>query len=135
MPCTTWHGPTFRISDGGRVDGAWCLVWRRHDLLDEHFVEHRFVYADGLITCGGCDATDLAGLERLLATGSSPWTRRTHASGPRSSRSARSGRPGIPSRGPTRASSWRSPTRSAGWRADHGRIRAAATADRARELA
>ncbi|MFJ3631700.1 NADAR domain-containing protein [Streptomyces sp. NPDC090112] len=65
----TWHGPTFRISDGERVDGAWCLVWRRHDLLDEHFVEHLFVYADGLITCGGYDATDLAGLERLLATG------------------------------------------------------------------
>ncbi|MFI8364159.1 NADAR family protein [Streptomyces sp. NPDC085612] len=69
MPCTTWHGPTFRISDGERIDGAWCLVWRRHDLLDEHFVEHLFVHADGLISCGGYDATGLAGLERMLATG------------------------------------------------------------------
>ncbi|MER7733032.1 NADAR family protein [Streptomyces erythrochromogenes] len=65
----TWHGPTFRISDGEHIDGAWCLVRRRHDLLDEHFVEHLFVYADGLITRGGYEATDLAGLERLLATG------------------------------------------------------------------
>ncbi|MFD5617805.1 NADAR family protein [Streptomyces yangpuensis] len=65
----TWHGPTFRISDGEHIDGAWCLVRRRHDLLDEYVVEHLFVYADGLITCDGSGPADLAGLERLLATG------------------------------------------------------------------
>ncbi|MER6446146.1 NADAR family protein [Streptomyces venezuelae] len=65
----TWHGPTFRISDGEHIDGSWCLVWRRHDLAHEYFVEHLFVYADGRITRGQYDATDLAGLERLLATG------------------------------------------------------------------
>ncbi|MET9690413.1 NADAR family protein [Streptomyces sp. NPDC006514] len=66
----TWHGPTFRISDGERIDGAWCLVWRRHDLMvHEYVVAHLFVYADGKITYGGHDSTDLAGLERLLVTG------------------------------------------------------------------
>ncbi|MEU7602008.1 NADAR family protein [Streptomyces sp. NPDC040724] len=64
----TWHGPTFRISDGEHIDGAWCLVWRRHYLLDEYFVEHLFVYADGRIT-PGYEATDLAGLGKLLASG------------------------------------------------------------------
>ncbi|MCX5295160.1 NADAR family protein [Streptomyces sp. NBC_00193] len=65
----TWHGPTFRISDGETINGAWCLVWRRHDLLDDHHPENLFVYADGRITRGGYEATDLAGLARLLASG------------------------------------------------------------------
>ncbi|MBT2541700.1 DUF1768 domain-containing protein [Streptomyces sp. ISL-44] len=65
----TWHGPTFRISDGETIDGAWCLVWSKHDWLDEHFTEHLFVYADGRITRGRYEATDLAGLAKLLASG------------------------------------------------------------------
>ncbi|MEJ8641878.1 hypothetical protein WKI68_11185 [Streptomyces sp. MS1.HAVA.3] len=65
----TWHGPTFRISDGEHIAGAWCLVWRSYDRLDEHYPEYLFVYADGRITLGRYDATDLAGLGRLLASG------------------------------------------------------------------
>ncbi len=65
----TWHRPTFRISDGQTIDGAWCLVWAKHDWIDEHQPEHLFIYADGRITCGSSRAADLAGLERLLATG------------------------------------------------------------------
>ncbi|MFE2322470.1 NADAR family protein [Streptomyces sp. NPDC059385] len=65
----TWHGPTFRISDGERVDGAWCLVWRKDEWLDAHHPEHLFVYADGRITRGKYEATDLAGLAKLLASG------------------------------------------------------------------
>lgn len=65
----TWHGPTFRISDGERIDGAWCLVWFRHDLQDDYFPENLFVYADGRISRGSYGATDLAGLARLLASG------------------------------------------------------------------
>ncbi|MFD7259173.1 NADAR family protein [Streptomyces sp. NPDC059874] len=65
----TWHGPTFRISDGERIDGAWCLVWRRHDLVDTYYPEHLFAYADGLITLGRSQATDLAGLGGRLASG------------------------------------------------------------------
>lgn len=64
----TWRGPTFRISDGETIDGAWRLVWSKHDRLDEHHTEHLFVYADGRIT-HGYEATDLAGLGRLLASG------------------------------------------------------------------
>ncbi|MFE5770402.1 NADAR family protein [Streptomyces sp. NPDC056485] len=65
----TWHGPTFRISDGEQIDGAWCLVWRRHDLIAQHHPENLFVYADGRITLGRYEETDLAGLERWLASG------------------------------------------------------------------
>ncbi|MEU9379004.1 NADAR family protein [Streptomyces sp. NPDC048255] len=65
----TWQGPTFRISDGETVDGAWCLVWRKHDLLDERYPEHLFVYADGRISLGRFEGTDLAGLGKLLASG------------------------------------------------------------------
>ncbi|MFI1647173.1 NADAR family protein [Streptomyces avidinii] len=65
----TWHGPTFRISDGETIDGVWCLVESKHDWLDEHHTEHLFVYADGRITRGRYEATDLAGLGRLLASG------------------------------------------------------------------
>lgn len=65
----TWHGPTFRISDGQTIDGVWCLVWRKHDWLGEHHPEHLFVYADGRITLGRHEATDLAGLAEQLASG------------------------------------------------------------------
>ncbi|MEV6579605.1 NADAR family protein [Streptomyces sp. NPDC051582] len=69
----TWHGPTFRISDGEQIDGTWCLVWRRYDLIAEdrpdHHPEHLFVYADGRVTPGRFDSTDLAGLGKLLASG------------------------------------------------------------------
>ncbi|WP_329314878.1 MULTISPECIES: NADAR family protein [unclassified Streptomyces] len=71
----TWHGPTFRTSDGERVDGAWCLVWRKHELGGEHYPEHLFVYADGRISVGRYEATDLAGLERWLASGKIAVTR------------------------------------------------------------
>ncbi|MEU8842802.1 NADAR family protein [Streptomyces roseus] len=65
----TWHGPTFRISDGEQIDGAWRLVWRRYDRSDKVRPEHLFVYADGRITLGRFDSTDLAGLGKLLASG------------------------------------------------------------------
>ncbi|MCX5150193.1 NADAR family protein [Streptomyces sp. NBC_00320] len=65
----TWHGPTFRISDGAHIAGAWCLVWRRYDRADELHPEHLFVYADGRITLGRFESTDLAGLGKLLASG------------------------------------------------------------------
>ncbi|MCX4696347.1 NADAR family protein [Streptomyces sp. NBC_01408] len=65
----TWHGPTFRISDGENIDGAWRLVWRKHDWLDEQYPEHLFVYADGRISLDRFEATDLAGLGRWLASG------------------------------------------------------------------
>lgn len=65
----TWHGPTFRISDGETIDGAWRLVWIKHDRQDDYYPEDLFVYADGRITRGRYDPTDLAGLEKLLASG------------------------------------------------------------------
>ncbi|WP_407836730.1 NADAR domain-containing protein [Streptomyces sp. DSM 116496] len=71
----TWHGPTFRISDGETINGAWCLVWWKHDFGDDHFPEDLFVYADGRISRGGYEATDLAGLARLLASGKVALTR------------------------------------------------------------
>ncbi|MER7509276.1 NADAR family protein [Streptomyces lavendulae] len=65
----TWHGPTFRISDGETIDGVWRLVWRRHELDGEHYPDHLFVYADGRISVGAHEATDLAGLRERLAAG------------------------------------------------------------------
>uniref|UniRef100_A0AAU2JV87 NADAR family protein n=1 Tax=Streptomyces sp. NBC_00049 TaxID=2903617 RepID=A0AAU2JV87_9ACTN len=65
----TWHGPTFRISDGETINGVWCLVWARHDLGGEYFPENLFVYADGRITRGPYGATDLDGLRNLLTSG------------------------------------------------------------------
>lgn len=64
----TWRGPTYRTVDGEKIDGAWCHVWRRHELLpDLYSVEDLVVFADGTIACGR--PTDLAGLERLLESG------------------------------------------------------------------
>lgn len=71
----TWHGPTFRISDGETINGAWCLVWWKPDFGDDYFPEDLFVYADGRISRGGYEATDLAGLARLLASGKIALTR------------------------------------------------------------
>ncbi|MFD9354084.1 NADAR family protein [Streptomyces sp. NPDC060031] len=65
----TWHGPTFRMSDGESIDGSWCLVWRRYETGGEPFPENLFVYADGRITLGRYEATDLPGLGGLLASG------------------------------------------------------------------
>lgn len=65
----TWHGPTFRISDGETIDGAWRLVWWRDEWQDEYYPEDLFVYADGRISRGPYGATDLAGLARLLTSG------------------------------------------------------------------
>ncbi|MFD5142019.1 NADAR family protein [Streptomyces sp. NPDC058401] len=44
-------------------------MWCRHDFQDDYYPEDLFVYADGRITRGGYDATDLAGLAGLLASG------------------------------------------------------------------
>ncbi|WP_078988390.1 NADAR family protein [Streptomyces sp. WM6372] len=71
----TWHGPTFRISDGEHIDGAWRLVWRTYEPAGEHHPEHLFVYADGRITIGRYEETDLAGLGRWLASGKIAATR------------------------------------------------------------
>ncbi|MFE2477813.1 hypothetical protein [Streptomyces sp. NPDC059389] len=65
----TWHGPTFRMSDGEQIDGAWCPVWRGHDLTAQRHPENLFVHADGRITLGRYEETDLAGLERRPAAG------------------------------------------------------------------
>lgn len=64
-----WRGPTYRTVDGERVDGVWCHVWRRHQLVDTYSVHDLVVYADGAIECERFELTDLAGLERRLAKG------------------------------------------------------------------
>ncbi|WP_442810894.1 DUF7638 domain-containing protein [Streptomyces sp. Wh19] len=53
--------------DGERIDGAWCHVWRRYRPGSEYYLDDLIVFADGAITCG--ERTDLAGLEKMLATG------------------------------------------------------------------
>ncbi|MER5881004.1 NADAR family protein [Streptomyces sp. NPDC001910] len=63
----TWREPTYRLVDGERIDGAWCHVWRRYRPDSEYFLDDLIVFADGAITCG--ERTDLAGLEKMLATG------------------------------------------------------------------
>ncbi|MFZ3493931.1 NADAR family protein [Streptomyces sp. 5.8] len=65
----TWHGPTFRISDGETIDGAWRLVWWKYERQDDYYPGELFVYADGRISRGRYGATDLAGLAGLLASG------------------------------------------------------------------
>lgn len=62
----TWQRPTYRTVDGEQIDGAWCHVWRRHRPEAQWFVDDLIVFADGAIMCG--HRTDLAGLERLLAS-------------------------------------------------------------------
>lgn len=63
----TWRGPTYRVVDGERIDGAWCHVWRRNRPGGEYHLDDLIVFADGAITCE--ERTDLAGLGKLLATG------------------------------------------------------------------
>ncbi|MFG2671501.1 NADAR domain-containing protein [Streptomyces sp. NPDC048445] len=63
----TWRGPTYRMVDGERIDGAWSHIWRRYLPDGEYYLDDLIVFADGTITCG--ERTDLAGLEKLLATG------------------------------------------------------------------
>ncbi|MGW1716056.1 NADAR family protein [Streptomyces sp. NPDC002156] len=63
----TWRRPTYRTVDKERIDGAWCHVWRRHRQEAPWFVDDLVVFADGAIECGG--RTDLAGLEKLLTSG------------------------------------------------------------------
>ncbi|GGV70615.1 hypothetical protein GCM10010277_81780 [Streptomyces longisporoflavus] len=53
--------------DGERIDGAWCHVWRRYRPGGEYYLDDLIVFADGAITCG--ERTDLASLEKMLATG------------------------------------------------------------------
>ncbi|MFE6664068.1 NADAR family protein [Streptomyces sp. NPDC057697] len=53
--------------DGERIDGAWCHVWRRYLPGSEYYLDDLIVFADGTITCG--ESTDLAGLEKMLASG------------------------------------------------------------------
>ncbi|MFI0961094.1 NADAR family protein [Streptomyces sp. NPDC021080] len=69
----TWRGPTYRMVDGERIDGAWCHVWRRYRPDGEYYPEDLIVFADGAITCG--EGTDLAGLGRMLETGRLAVTR------------------------------------------------------------
>ncbi|WP_330279128.1 NADAR family protein [Streptomyces sp. NBC_00569] len=63
----TWRGPTYRMVDRERIDGAWCHIWRRYRADSEYYLDDLIVFADGAITCG--ERTDLAGLEKMLATG------------------------------------------------------------------
>ncbi|MFJ4899279.1 NADAR family protein [Streptomyces sp. NPDC088727] len=63
----TWRGPTYRMVDGERIDGAWSHIWRRYRPDGEYYLDDLIVFADGTITCG--ERTDLAGLEESLATG------------------------------------------------------------------
>ncbi|WNI30545.1 hypothetical protein [Streptomyces sp. ITFR-6] len=63
----TWRGPTYRMVDGERIDGAWTHIWRRYPPDSEYYLDDLIVFADGTITCG--ERTDLAGLEKSLATG------------------------------------------------------------------
>ncbi|WSL95618.1 NADAR family protein [Streptomyces sp. NBC_01718] len=53
--------------DGERIDGAWRHIWRRYRPGGEYYLDDLIVFADGAITCG--ERTDLAGLEKMLATG------------------------------------------------------------------
>ncbi|MEO3850997.1 NADAR family protein [Streptomyces sp. B8F3] len=63
----TWRTPTDRIVDGEKIDGAWCLIWRKWGPESEYFLDDLIVYADGAITCG--ERIDLAGLRKMLQTG------------------------------------------------------------------
>ncbi|MGE6737707.1 NADAR family protein [Streptomyces sp. NPDC059900] len=53
--------------DGERIDGTWCHIWRCYQPGSEYYLDDLIVFADGAITCG--ERTDLAGLEKMLATG------------------------------------------------------------------
>ncbi|MET7383726.1 NADAR family protein [Streptomyces sp. NPDC005529] len=63
----TWRGPTYRIVDGERIDGAWCHVWRQYRPDGEYYVDDLIVFADGSVACS--ELTDLAGLEKMLVSG------------------------------------------------------------------
>ncbi|MFJ7626707.1 NADAR family protein [Streptomyces sp. NPDC097595] len=63
----TWRGPTYRMVDGERIDGAWCHIWRRHQMDGGYYLDDLIVFADGRITCG--ERTDLAGLAKKLVAG------------------------------------------------------------------
>lgn len=69
----SWRRPTYRTVDGERIDGAWCHVWRRSAWSEEYFVDDLVVFADGAVHCQ--ERTDLAGLEKLLASGRISATR------------------------------------------------------------
>ncbi|GAA5006729.1 hypothetical protein GCM10025734_47100 [Kitasatospora paranensis] len=53
--------------DGERIDGAWCHVWQRSRWDAEYYLDDLIVFADGSVRCQ--ERTDLAGLEKLLASG------------------------------------------------------------------
>ncbi|MGW1813247.1 NADAR family protein [Streptomyces sp. NPDC002125] len=63
----TWRGPTYRMVDGERIDGAWCHIWRRYRPGGEYYLDDLVVFADGAISCE--EHTDLAGLAKMLTTG------------------------------------------------------------------
>lgn len=60
-----WKGPTNRLVDGERIDGAWSHVWVKGH--SSYYVDDLFVYADGLLRCG--DTFDLQGLGQRLESG------------------------------------------------------------------
>lgn len=61
----TWHGPTYRLVDGSRVDGRWCHVWVKG--YSGYYVDDLFVFADGAIGCG--ELMDLDALGQRLESG------------------------------------------------------------------
>lgn len=60
-----WNGPTYRLVDGERINGAWCHVWVKSH--SHFFVDDLFVYADGTFSCQG--TFDLQGLGKRLERG------------------------------------------------------------------
>ncbi|MGV9454279.1 DUF7639 domain-containing protein [Streptomyces sp. NPDC003635] len=63
----SWSGPTHRVVDGERIDGAWCHVWRQAPYDGEYVVEDLVVFADGVVR--GAARTDLEGLAELIGSG------------------------------------------------------------------
>ncbi|WP_345428018.1 NADAR family protein [Actinoallomurus vinaceus] len=60
-----WKGPTYRLVDGERIDGAWCHVWVKG--YSGYHMDDLVAYADGLIRCG--ETFDLEELRRRLESG------------------------------------------------------------------
>lgn len=67
-----WRGPTYRVVDGERIDGAWCHVWLWRGSRDDgaYSVDDLVVFADGTVLCGwATEPTDADGLRGMLASG------------------------------------------------------------------
>lgn len=71
----SWRGPTHRVVDGERIDGAWCHVWQWVPYSEDYVVEDLYVFADGAVRCEKW--LDLEELAESLASGwitaRSPW--------------------------------------------------------------